>query len=79
MLQKIRTRIRKSLQPQVLRHDEDLLPVLVRPEDLRALADDQNAVVCVEEAEQIVRVRYDVSRRMLVRRHRIDLVHCESS
>ena len=61
------------LHAQVLRDDEDLLAVLVRAEDLGALADDEHAVVGVEEPEEVVRVRDDVARRVLVGGHGVDL------
>ena len=44
------------LQTKVLRHDQDLLTMLIRSENLRALANDKNPIVSVEEPEEIVRV-----------------------
>ena len=49
------------LQAEVLGDDEDLLPVLVRPEDLRAHANDEHAKVGVEQPKQVVRVRDDIA------------------
>ena len=48
------------LDTKVLRHDEDLLAMLVRTQDLRTLADDQDAIISVEKAEQVVRIADDV-------------------
>ena len=48
------------LDTKVLRHDEDLLAMLVWTQDLRTLADDQDAIISVEKAEQVVRVADDV-------------------
>jgi hypothetical protein len=60
------------LQPEILSHDQDLLPVQVRPEDLGALADDEHAVVGVEQAKEVVRVRDDVPARVRLGRDRVD-------
>ena len=43
-------------QSQILGHDEDFLSVLVGPQDLGTLSDDQNTKVGVEQTKKIVRV-----------------------
>jgi hypothetical protein len=56
----------KMLQPQVLSDNKDLLPVLVWPEDLGGLSDDKHAKISVEQPEQVVCVRDDITLRLLI-------------
>lgn len=52
----------KPLQSQVLRHDENLLPVDVGSQDFCAFPDDEYTEVGVEKTQKIVSSRDNVAR-----------------
>ena len=47
----IRVDALKLLESEVFRHDEDLLPMQIRTENLRALTDNQDSVIRIKQAE----------------------------
>jgi hypothetical protein len=63
----------KLFEPQVFRNDQDLLSMLVRPQDLSTLANNQNTVISIKQTKQIIGVGNDISTRMLIRRYSVNL------
>lgn len=57
---------RELFDAQVFGHEEDFLAVLVGPEDLGAFADDEDTKVGIEEPEEVVSIRHNVSGWVLI-------------
>ena len=47
--------------------------MLIGSQGLGTFPDDQNTIFSVEQFEQVIRVRYDISRGVLIRGHGVDL------
>ena len=47
--------------------------MFIGSQDLSTFSNDQNTIISIEEFKQVVRVRYDVSRRVLIRGYGVDL------
>lgn len=58
--------IRELLQAQILSDKQDLLPMSIRTQNLCTLPNDEHAEVCVKQAEQILCIRDDISRRVRI-------------
>jgi len=50
------------LQSQVLGHDQNFLPMLIRSENLGTFTNNENTKIRIEKTEEIVRIAHDVAR-----------------
>lgn len=64
--------IRELFKAQILSHDQNLLPMLIRSQNLGSLSNDQNTIIGIKQSEEIIGIGDYVSRRVLIRRHSVD-------